>query len=112
LHPGEALEIGAGYSLEALGGAIREVGGIVFVNYTLWIRHGREAQQVASFERNSPVNPRQIVRAGDIDRDARPDLVFDFPLGDAGQNYVLFLSSTRAGDRLVSQAAAFSTPGC
>lgn len=112
LHPGEALDIGAGYSLEASGRAVREVGGTVFVNYALWTRHGREAQRIASFERNSLDNPRQIVWAGDIDRDARPDLLFDFPLGDVGHNYVLFLSSTRGGDRLVSEAAAFSTPGC
>jgi hypothetical protein len=112
LHPGEAVDIGGGYSLEALGSAIREVGGIVFVNYTLWIRLGRDAQQVASFERNGLDNPRQIVWAGDLDRDARPDMLFNFPLGDVGHNYVLFLSSMRAGNQLVSEAATFSTPGC
>jgi hypothetical protein len=39
-------------------------------------------------------------------------LLFDFKLGDVGDNYVLFLSSLRAGDQLVSEAASFPTPGC
>lgn len=119
VYPGEAIDIGAGiagsaerprFYLEALGSAVRENrDDVVFENYTLWISHGRERQQVASFERNVS---RQLVWAGDIDRDARPDLLFDFPLGDAGQNYVLFLSSLRASDQLVSEAASFSNPGC
>jgi hypothetical protein len=119
LYPGEAIDIGAGiagsaerprFYLEALGSAVRENrDDVVFENYTLWISHGRERQQVASFERNVS---RQLVWAGDIDRDARPDLLFDFPMGDAGQNYVLFLSSLRARDQLVSEAASFSNPGC
>jgi hypothetical protein len=121
VYPGEVIDIGAGiagsaerprFYLEALGNAVRENrDDVVFENYTFWISHGRERQQVASFERNV-LDGRQLVWAGDIDRDARPDLLFDFPLGDAGENYVLFLSSLRAGDRLVSEAASFSTPGC
>ena len=111
VYPGEQISIGGAFYLEALGSAIREVGGVMFENYTFWILRGRERQRVASFERNSP-DGRQLLWAGDIDRDARPDLLFDLPLGDAGHNYVLFLSSMRAGDQLVSQAASFSTPGC
>ena len=119
VYPGEAIDIGAGiagraerprFYLEALGSAVREVGGVVFENYTLWIRHGREGQPVASFERSGL--PRQLVWAGDIDRDARPDLIFNFPVGDADDNYVLFLSSLRASDQFVSEAASFPTPGC
>ena len=118
VYPGEAIDISAGiagsaerprFYLEALGNAVREVGGVVFENYTLWISHGRERQRVALFERNVS---RQVIWAGDIDRDARPDVLFNFPLGDAGANYVLFLSSLRGADQFVSEAASFSNPGC
>jgi hypothetical protein len=121
VYPGEVIDIGAGiagraerprFHLEALGRAVREVGGVVFENYTLWITHGRERQRVASFPRNGLDNPRQVMWAGDIDRDARPDVLFNFPLGDAGANYVLFLSSLRAADQFVSESASFSNPAC
>lgn len=111
LYPGERLEIGFGFSLEALGTAIRETGGNVLVNYSLWIRHRQTFQQIASFKRSAFDNPRQLVWAGDLDRDERPDLLFDFPPGDVGANYVLFLSSLR-GNQLLAKAASFSTPGC
>jgi hypothetical protein len=39
-------------------------------------------------------------------------LLFDFPLGDAGNNFVLYLSSARTRDQLVARVASFSTPGC
>lgn len=112
LYPGERLEIGFGYSLEALGTAIRETGGNVLVNYSLWIRHRQTFQQIASFKRSAFDNPRQLLWAGDLDRDERPDLLFDFPPGDVGVNYVLFLSSLRSENQLVAKAASFSTPGC
>ena len=120
LYPGEVIDIGAGikggaerprFYLEALGNAVRENrDDVVFENYTFWISHGRERQRIASFERNA--GGHQVVWAGDIDRDARPDLLFDLPLGDVGHNYVLLLSSLRASDQLVSEAASFLTPGC
>jgi len=88
------------------------MGGMLFVKYALWIRHGRQAQAIASFQRNTLDHPRRVVWAGDLDRDLQPDVLFDFPLGDVGQNYVLFLSSAAAAEQLVSKVAAFSTPGC
>ena len=84
----------------------------MFVNYTFWVRHGRDRQQLVTFERNVLDHPRQLLWAGDIDGDHRPDLLFDFPLGDAGNNLVLYLSSARTGDQLVARVASFSTPGC
>ena len=121
VYPGEAIDLGGGivgsagrprFYLEALGSAVREDRvDVVFENYTLFISHGRQRQQVASFQRNV-LDGRQVVWAGDVDRDGRPDVLFDFPIGYADQNYVLFLSSLRAGDQLVSEAASFSTPGC
>ena len=116
LYPGESVDVSIrprdGYTLEALGRAVRESGGVVFENYELWIRHGQQAHMVASFERNGPDHPRQIVWSGDLDGDLRPDVLFDFPLGDAGANYVLFLSSAGTRNQLVSQASTFATPGC
>jgi hypothetical protein len=116
LHPGEAVTIGTdaagSYSLEALGTAIREEAGVVFVNYAFWVRHGRDLQRLITFERNTLGHPRQLLWAGDIDGDQRPDLLFDFPLGDAGHNLVLYLSSARTGVELVARVASFSTPGC
>ena len=121
VYPGEVIDIGTGmagtaerprFYLDALGNAVRENrDDVIFENYTFWIRHGRERQQVASFERNV-LDGRQLLWVGDIDRDARPDLLFDFKPGDVGHNYVLFLSSLRSGDQLVAEAASFSTPGC
>lgn len=116
LLPGETLKIGGdtadSYSLEALGTATREQQDVVFLNYALWIRHGHDVQRLITFQRNALDNPRQLVWAGDIDRDRRPDLLFDFPLGDVGHNYVLYLSSARQGSQLVSRVASFSTPDC
>jgi hypothetical protein len=116
LYPGEAVMIGgdvaSGYSLEALGTAIREEADVVFVNYAFWVRHARERQRLTTFERNTLDHPRQLIWAGDIDGDHRPDLLFDFPLGDVGHNFVLYLSSAGTGDLLVSRVASFSTPGC
>jgi len=116
LYPGEEIDIGVrpqdGYRLEALGRAIREVGGFVLTDYTLWVRHRQQVHAVASFARATPDHPRRVVWAGDVDRDLRPDLLFDFPLGDVGHHYVLFLSSAATGEQLVSQVAVFSTPGC
>ena len=116
LYPGEGLDVGVrrhdGYTLEALGRAHREVGGVVFEDYQLWIRRRRQTQLIASFERTTIDNPRQLLWAGDIDRDARPDPLFNFPLGDVGDNYVLFLSSYATATELVSRVAQFSTPGC
>ena len=113
LYPGEAVEVGqAGDddTLEARGTAIREEGGVVFTNYTLWFRHGRQTQRVAVFQRNTLDHPRQLMWAGDLNRDGRPDFLFDFPLGDVGNHYVLFLSSSDG--QLLSKVATFSTPGC
>jgi len=116
LYPGQEVNVGIQasdlYTLEALGTATRENTDFVFVNYVLWLREGRRAQELASFGRNWLGHPRQIVWAGDLDGDRRPDLLFDFPLGDVGQNFVLYLSSAAAGDQLVSRVATFSTPGC
>jgi len=116
LHPGEAVTIGTdaagSYSLEALGTAIREEADVVFVNYAFWVRHGRDRQRLITFERNTLGHPRQLIWAGDIDDDRRPDLLFDFGLGDVGHNFALYLSSARTGDQLVSRVASFSTPGC
>jgi hypothetical protein len=116
LHPGEAVKIGEdvadSYSLEALGTAIREEADVVFVNYAFWVRHDRDRQRLITFERNTLDHPRQLMWAGDLDGDHRPDLLFDFPLGDAGNNLVLYLSSARTGGQLVSRVASFSTPGC
>ncbi len=47
--------------------------------------------------------------SGDIDRDARVDVLFNFPVGYADDKYVLFLSSLHAGDQLISEAASFPT---
>jgi hypothetical protein len=114
LFPGEAVVVGAGagdnYTLEALGRAIREVADVVFTDYTLWLRHGPQTQRVAAFQRNTLDHPRQVVWAGDLNRDNRPDFLFNFPLGDAGNNYVLFLSSSEGP--LISRVATFSSPGC
>lgn len=114
LHPGEAVKIGADEadSLEALGTAIREEADVVFVNYAFWVSHGRDRQRLITFERNTLDHPRQLLWAGDLDGDRRADLLFDFPLGDAGSNLVLYLSSARTGHQLVSRVASFSTPGC
>jgi hypothetical protein len=116
LYPGQEVKVGVQesdlYTLEALGTATRENADFVFVNYVLWLREGRRAQELASFERNWMAHPRQIVWAGDLDGDRRPDLLFDFPLGDVGHNFVLYLSSAAAGNQLVSRVATFSTPGC
>lgn len=116
LYPGESVDIsvqrGDDYVLEALGSAAREPGGVILLDYALWVCRGQRAQAIATFERNSLDNPRQIVWAGDLDRDLRPDLLFDFPLGDAGESYELFLSSAATGDQLAARVAAFSTPGC
>ena len=113
LYPGEAVEVGNSGdddTLEARGTAIREEGGVVFTNYTLWFRHGRQTQKVAAFQRNTLGNPRRLIWAGDLNRDSRPDFLFNFPLGDVGSNYVLFLSSSEGP--LLSKVATFSTPGC
>jgi hypothetical protein len=84
----------------------------VFVNYAFWVRHGRDRQRLITFDRNALGQPRQLIWAGDIDGDHRPDLLFDFGLGDVGDNFVLYLSPARTGDQLVSSVASFSTPGC
>jgi hypothetical protein len=116
LYPGESVSLGQrqrdGHVLEALGAAVHEIGGPMLTNYVFWMRHGQASQAVARFERNSPDHGRRLIWSGDLDRDLRPDLLFDFPLGDVGENYVLFLSSAAAEGKFVARVASFATPGC
>jgi hypothetical protein len=84
----------------------------VLTNYALWIRHQQESQLIATFPRNSPDHPRQVIWIGDLDRDRRPDVLFDFPLGDVGANYELFLSSAASDRQFLARVARFSASGC
>jgi hypothetical protein len=84
----------------------------VLTDYALWVRHQQESQLIAAFPRNSPEHPRQIIWIGDLDRDMRPDALFDSPISDVGANYQLFLSSAAPQSQFLARVAAFSTPGC
>lgn len=116
LYPGEQVFVTIrppeGHTIEALGRATREVGGVIFKEYSLLISSPQHLQVLESFKRISMDNPPKLVWSGDLDRDSSPDLLFNFPLGDVGDNYVLFLSSAASGRKLVSRVASFSTPGC
>ena len=112
IYPGEQIDIGGGHLLEALGSAFRESGGVILVDYTLRVRRGEQSQLITSFDRSGLDNPRQILWAGDIDRDTRPDLLFDFPEGDVGHRYVLYMSNRAGQGPLVREVATFTAPGC
>jgi hypothetical protein len=116
LYPGQWVSLNVqradGVRLGAFGTAIDEGGEIIFTNYVLSVRRQDAVQVVAKFSRSALDNPRQIVWAGDLDRDLRPDLLFDFPLGDVGTNYELFLSTAATGNEFVRRVATFATPGC
>jgi hypothetical protein len=116
VYPGESVHLGGkergSVYLQVFGNAAPEHHDAVFLNYMLQIRQGPVTQHVASFERRTLGNPPTLIWAGDLDRDGRPDLVLNLPVGDVGKRWELFLSSVRSGGDLVSRAATFSTPGC
>lgn len=116
LYPGESVSISwdprVFYGIEALGRAVRETGGNIFLDYSLWFRHRQHFQRFASAARVGLDNPPELRWAGDLDRDNVPDVLFDVPTGDVGGRHLLFLSSRASGDELVAHVATFAFPGC
>jgi hypothetical protein len=116
LYPGETIDLNIlprdGFKLQALGAATPDAVDPNLANYTLWMQRPGQAQQLVRFDRSGFDNRRQIVWAGDLDHDLRPDVLFDFPLDGGGHEYQLFLSSMAGPGDLVGKAATFSAPGC
>lgn len=57
-------------------------------------------------------NPTTLIWAGDLDLDGNIDLLMNMPKGDAGAEYVLFLSSLSDDNEILKKVAIFIVRGC
>jgi len=120
LHPGEMQrigQIGEYLSFVAASGSA-EAGeyGPTFEEYTLtlWYRRsGRpEVQEIATLDSFSIDGTPELLWAGDLDGDARPDLIFDLRTHYNMSELALFLSSEAGPEEVVALVARFVTTGC
>jgi len=112
VYPGESISLKLSeqnwYRLDAFGSAKPGVGGVDFADYELVLRLRNQSQVLATYPHVNVDAPPQLLWAGDLDRDARVDLLAD----TGGYQYALFLSSMATADGLVVRAAGFATTTC
>jgi hypothetical protein len=113
LYPGESVPIWLGgdrwFSLSAYGTA--EPG--MLYNYRLVLGRAETRQTFAQLHVVSMDGPPDVVWAGDLDRDGRPDLLADLTTDYTGHVYVLYVSSLAPAGQFVVEATRFvPVSGC
>lgn len=113
IRPGEEvsfrLKDGERYGFVASGTAMPDS---AVTNYAIHMTIGPTRQVIAEFPIIDTDGPPQLLWTGDLDRDARPDVLFDLTTSYAGGLYVLFLSSHATGEQLVREVGRFRVTGC
>lgn len=119
LYPGEQWAFGIGdrnYTLKAEGTvkAIDEEEKVV-VNYRLWLEtteNGQPKRQLLVAQPSFDDNMIELLWVGDIDRDGRPDFVFNLSYHYNVSHIGLFLSSGAAKGELVRFVGGHVSVGC
>ena len=116
IHPAESKSMQFGestyYSVAAFGQAVDETVDVVITDYTIRLRKGRQSQIIASFKWIGSDKHPTILWVGDLDGDARLDLLMDSSTHYNLITYTLFLSSVAGNGNLVEQVASFTRGGC
>lgn len=114
LFPGQshvvALSSTDHWGIQAYGQVERDDTGRVLRNYRLALQKGR--YESVFFTADDLDEDPHVVWAGDLDRDARPDLIMHVILATRGAKYVLFLSSAAQDGEMVHPVASFIDPSC
>ncbi len=113
IFPGEyvsfRLKAGEPFGFVAYGSAMPDS---PVTNYAIHMTIGPTRQVIAEFPIIDTDGPPQLLWAGDLDRDDKPDVLFDLTTSYADRLYVLFLSSHAAGEQLVREVGRFRVAGC
>jgi hypothetical protein len=115
LYPGESVPLRLGdqwFSLTAYGRAVPGPHDTFMEDYRLILSQGSTSDTIAAFRRFGLEGRPEILWAGDLDRDRKPDLLADLTTHYAGNRLVLFLSGGAGSDHLVRVAGRLDLPGC
>jgi hypothetical protein len=113
LYPGEhvsfSLNAGTRFGFLAYGSAMPDS---AVTNYSIRMLSSSIEQVIAEFPVIDTDGPPKLLWAGDLDRDDKPDVLFDLTTSYAGRLYVLFLSSKAADGQLIGEVGRFRVTGC
>jgi hypothetical protein len=105
---------GLGFAFSAEGRFVPVGGGspeVRIYDYELQMLSERRKQSIARFSILGEEGRPSLLWAGDLDRDGKPDALFNLG-GGLASRYTLFLSSAASKDQLVKNVATFSTGAC